>query len=191
MWADFFLLLVLSCSTLVLQLIGLPLVLLVFGKQQAQPFWWAWGRIAGLLAIGIPIWLLSYLQVPANTQLGFWSMLVLLGVGLYAYQPLKLRSIVGDFLREHWRLIIYQELLFLAGFLFLGLVRTYHPAIVDLEKFMNAGLMQSYLRSPTFPPVDMWLSGYPVNYYSFGHFLGSLLLRFWQLPVEKIGRAHV
>lgn len=171
-------------STLLFQLIGFPLVLAFFGKRSTQSEWWAWGRIVGWLLIGLVIWFAANLRIPLNTTIGFWSVLGIFLVAIYGVRPLQARQRVRQFLRTHWRQILLQESIFLAGFLFLGLVRTFHPAVLDLEKFMNAGLMQSYLRSPTLPAQDMWLSGETINYYSFGHFLGSVLLRFWHVPVE-------
>ena len=42
------------------------------------------------------------------------------------------------------------------------------------KKFMDVGLMNSYLHSPTLPIADMWLAGHTFNYYTFGHYLGAV-----------------
>jgi uncharacterized membrane protein len=184
MFADALFLLLLAVSTLLLQLIGLPLLLAVFGKSDSRPEWWAWGRLVGWLAIGLLIWLVAHTGIPINSAVGFWSVF---GGGLLAVfllKPLQARQRVRQFLHDHRQQILIQEALFISGFLLLGLIRTFHPQVLDLEKFMNAGLIQGYLRSPTLPAVDFWLAGRSLNYYSFGHFLASLMLRFWQLPVE-------
>lgn len=184
MLADAIFLVLLALSTLLLQLVGLPLILAFFGKSPSQPEWWAWGRMTAWLTIGITLWLVAHLGIPANTAVGFWGVFLALGIGAYAKKSWGTRERVRRFLRTHGRAILFQELLFLFGFLFLGLVRTFHPQVLDLEKFMNAGYMQGYLRSPTLPAEDMWLAGETINYYSFGQFLGSLILRFWGVPVE-------
>lgn len=185
MLGDLFLLLILAFSTLLFQLLGLPLILLWLGRRESQPEWWAWGRLVGWLVLGLAIWWLAHIGLPVNTTAGFWLIFILLAGGVYLTQSLDVFSKVREFFRKHRRLILIQELIFLSGFIFLGLVRTYHPSLNDLEKFMDAGLMASYLRSPTLPAEDMWLAGETINYYTFGHFLGSLLLRFWVTPVES------
>ncbi|HCR81367.1 MAG: YYY membrane protein [Candidatus Pacebacteria bacterium GW2011_GWB1_47_8] len=184
MFGDALFLLLLGIGSLLIQLLGLPLLLAFLGQAKTQPEWWAWGRVIGWLGLGLIIWLIAHLGIPINTTVGFWSLLGVLLVGVYGVLPIRARENVRRFLRTHARMIVFQEALFLFGLLFLALVRTFHPAVLDLEKFMNAGLMQGYLRSPTLPAEDFWLAGANVNYYSFGHFLGSLLLRFWHLPVE-------
>ena len=183
MFNDAVLLLLFALSTFLLQLLGLPLLLIWLKKIPSQSQWWAWGRVIGWLVPGLLIWFSAHLGLPINSTLGFWSILSFSLIAIYGFSPLQVRSLMKVFLRTHWQKILIQEALFLTGFLFLGLTRTFHPAILDLEKFMNAGLMQGYLRSPTLPAEDMWLAGKSINYYSFGHFLGSLLLRFWNVPV--------
>lgn len=75
------------------------------------------------------------------------------------------------------KLIIFEELLFLVSLLFLAFIRGQEPSIRGLEKFMDFGFMNSILRSSYFPPLDMWLSGFPVNYYYFGHLTGAYLIK--------------
>ncbi|MFH2118692.1 MAG: DUF2298 domain-containing protein [Candidatus Paceibacterota bacterium] len=184
MLSSFLSLLLFALSTLLLQLLGFPLLLRWLKKSSPQPEWWAWGRVIGWLVIGLTIWFTAHLKLPTNSVLGFWSIFILWLLAIYYFFPGKSFQSVRRFLRTHWQQILIQEALFLSGFLFLGLMRTFNPAVLDLEKFMNIGLMQGYLRSPTLPAIDMWLSGEVINYYSFGHFLGSLLLRFWNIPAE-------
>jgi uncharacterized membrane protein len=173
-----------ASTTFVFQILGLPLILVWLKENKSQAQWWAWGRLVGWLIIGLVIWLTAHLGISVNSTGGFWSVLILSLLTVYKLLPLQAQSLVWQFLRTHRRQIFHQELIFLVGFLFLGLVRTFHPTVLDLEKFMNVGLIQGYLRSPTLPAEDMWLAGESLNYYSFGHFLGSLMLRFWQVPAE-------
>ncbi len=79
---------------------------------------------------------------------------------------------------------IIEEVLFLAGLIFLAYVRGQEPSVRGLEKFMDFGFMNSILRSNYFPPLDMWYSGdptkpagYPINYYYFGHLSGAYLIK--------------
>lgn len=184
MLMDSLFLILLAFSTLWFQLLGFPLLLFFLRQQTPQPEWWGWGRIVGWLTAGLTIWGIAHVGVPLNTAIGLAIVLVILGIAEWRFLLPLIQPQLRQFIRENSWNIIFQEILFLSGFLFLSLVRTYNPAVLDLEKFMNAGLLQGYLRSPTLPAMDFWLAGQTINYYSFGHFLGSILLRFWQVPVE-------
>ena len=85
---------------------------------------------------------------------------------------------------EQKKILLIEEILFFIGFFVLSFIRGYNPAILDLEKFMDAGLIESYLRSPVLPLEDMWLAGEKVNYYTFGQFLGSQATNLWGLKIE-------
>ncbi len=81
-------------------------------------------------------------------------------------------------------ILVFEELLFLAALYFLAFTRGQEPSVRGLEKFMDFGFMNSILRSKFFPPIDMWLSadsqnpsGYPINYYYFGHLSGAYLIK--------------
>ena len=56
-------------------------------------------------------------------------------------------------------------------------VRSFTPAVVDTEKFMDVAFLSSIWRAPHLPPPDPWLSGEPINYYYFGHYLMALLAK--------------
>ena len=56
-------------------------------------------------------------------------------------------------------------------------VRSFTPAVVDTEKFMDVAFLSSIWRAPHLPPPDPWLSGEPINYYYFGHYLIALLAK--------------
>lgn len=184
MMTDFIFVVVLGISTLIFQLVGMPFVLAFFGKETVRPQWWAWGRVVGWLLVGLTLWLVASLGLSVNTTVGFWTVLAVAGVVGYAVPQFRARERMRFFVRRFLREILQQEVIFTFGFITLGIIRSYQPQVLDLEKFMNAGLMLGYLRSPTLPAQDFWFAGESINYYSFGHFLGSLLLRFWRLPVE-------
>ncbi len=72
-------------------------------------------------------------------------------------------------LRERRGLVLATELLFLALFVFMALVRAANPDASGTEKPMELAFINSILRSPAFPPADPWLSGYAISYYYFGY----------------------
>ena len=73
------------------------------------------------------------------------------------------------------RYVIAAEGLFALAYVLWAVLRAYQPDIFGTEKFMDFGFMNAILKSPTFPPNDMWLSGNSINYYYFGYVLMAAL----------------
>ncbi|HEX8598113.1 MAG TPA: DUF2298 domain-containing protein [Chloroflexia bacterium] len=86
------------------------------------------------------------------------------------------RALLWD-LRAHFRTrsflrhLLAAELLFAVLFAFWAWMRAFYPEILDQEKFMDYGILNSILRSGSMPPPDMWLAGHSLNYYYFGYIL--------------------
>jgi len=76
-----------------------------------------------------------------------------------------------------WRTILLEEFFFFAALLFWSWVKGHEPSVRGLEKFMDYGFMQSILASTWFPAGDMWYSGFPINYYYFGHTVVAVLTK--------------
>jgi len=76
------------------------------------------------------------------------------------------------------------ELLFALAFAGWSLVRAYSPEITSAggEKFMEAMMINAILRSPSFPPNDAWLAGYPLSYYYFGYLIFAMLILLNGIP---------
>lgn len=130
---------------------------------------WALGRVLGLLAISLPIWFVGH-ALPVNTEIGIAiTLLLLVLIGLRSVQHREKLN----------KIILIEEGLFFFGLLTLSLVRAFQPDILGLEKFMDFGFIKQYLISSSLPINDMWLAGESINYYSFGHFLASILVRVW------------
>ncbi len=137
---------------------------------------WGFARVIGWLMVGVPIWFLAHLGIPINTQWGVWlTVALLLALAIWQLKKDGLDNLIKE-IRSAKKLILTEETLFLFGLVFLSLIRGFNPDINSLEKFMDAGLMVSYQNSPTLPIEDMWLAGYSFNYYTFGHFLGSIMM---------------
>src|SRR5947209_8022072 len=80
--------------------------------------------------------------------------------------------------------IITAEALFAVLYIIWAVVRAYNPNIVDQEKFMDFGFLNSILKSHSFPPNDMWLAGYSINYYYFGYVLIAALTSLSGVPSQ-------
>jgi uncharacterized membrane protein len=74
--------------------------------------------------------------------------------------------------------VIIEELLFFGALLFWAHIRAHSPDIHGLEKYMDYGFMNSIARAEYFPPKDMWLTPFSINYYYFGHLTGAVLTKF-------------
>ncbi|SEO41229.1 Chlor_Arch_YYY domain-containing protein [Halogranum amylolyticum] len=72
-----------------------------------------------------------------------------------------------------------SAVVFLVAFGLLVLVRAADPAVhaAGGEKFLDFGLLQSLMLSPTLPPEDMWFAGEPVRYYYGGHLTTALVAK--------------
>jgi len=106
--------------------------------------------------------------------------LVLLVIGLGVLLPQKWQFIY--MLKHSWKTFIAEEFLFLAALLTWAYVHSFSPDIHGLEKYMDFGFINSILRSKYFPPLDMWFTPLPINYYYFGHFMTAVLTKMSTLP---------
>ena len=169
---------------LTLTLLGLltfPLAYRLFPALKDRGY--ALSRTAGLLLWGFFFWLLASLGVIQNDVGGILLTLVLL-MGLVAWSLTAGGKFserfhdVSGWLQENWRLVLATEVLFLAAFSFMALVRSANPESLGTEKPMELAFINAILRSPTFPPHDPWLSGYAISYYYFGYVMAAMLAKF-------------
>ncbi len=137
---------------------------------------WSILRVIGWLVISLPIWNLSHLGLPINTPLGVKFTFVILALATMMF-----------FLKNRYRhtvlvsktYIFAEEVLFFFGFFFMGVLRGFIPDIQGNEKFMDFGMLMSYMHSAKLPAEDMWFSGNIFNYYTFSHFQSAIAIQFW------------
>ena len=129
----------------------------------------------GILFAAWPVWFLSSLRITEFSLAAAISGIIiifLLGSAAAYYQ----RSELKVWLLNNRKIWISETILFIAAFLFWGLVRGFQPDIQGLEKFMDIGFANSVMRSRFMPPPDPWLAGKTINYYYFGHYLAGFLM---------------
>ncbi len=80
------------------------------------------------------------------------------------------------------RLIFIEEVIFLTSFFIWTFLRGTTPSIIGTEKFMDFGIMNALLKSSYFPPHDMWLSGFHLNYYYYGQYIYTFLTSLSGIP---------
>lgn len=143
-------------------------------------------RALGLLIWGYAFWLLASFRIAQNDIGGLLlGLLVLAGLSVWAitnYQLPISNSPILSFLKSNRSLLITTELLFFIAFAFMAFVRAGNPEILGTEKPMELMMIQGIMNSPTFPPRDLWLSGYSISYYYFGFVMTSMLAMFTGTP---------
>ncbi|PIY69668.1 hypothetical protein COY89_05345 [Candidatus Roizmanbacteria bacterium CG_4_10_14_0_8_um_filter_36_36] len=167
---------------LFLGIIFFPLTKKLFGKvffDYGYPF----SKVLAILFLSYSIFVLGTAKILSFNQLSLLVIIVLfIVINFFISKKLKSTHITPN--SYHVTLIIFEEILFLTAFIFWVYVRGQEPSVRGLEKFMDFGFINSILRSKYFPPLDMWLSantsnlqGFPINYYYFGHLVGSSLIK--------------
>lgn len=177
--ADIITILKVYLTTFGLGILCWPLVKTLFKKLPDQG--WSMTRIFTTLITSLTIWELGNLGLQVNnTKFLIFATAILLLINLLIAwdQGRKFFDIGHDLIK----IIVIEEYLFLAGLFLIALVRGFAPNIDSLEKFMDFGFVKRYLVSPVLPADDMWQAGQIINYYSFGHFWASILIRYFNLP---------
>jgi YYY domain-containing protein len=139
----------------------------------------AFAKHLGLLLAGYLLWLLVSLRLLENTRVAILLVIAFVaGFSLLAWRRERLIHL--------WRVqrgeLLRAEALFLLAFLGYLAFRAYDPSISHTEQPMDFGFLNAILRSRTFPPNDMWLSGYAISYYYFGYLLMAMLARLSAVP---------
>ncbi|MDO8638080.1 MAG: DUF2298 domain-containing protein [Candidatus Daviesbacteria bacterium] len=145
----------------------LPLTSTIFSSFFDRGY--IFSKILGLLLLSYTTWFLASLKI-----LPFANWSILLVFAIFAVLNLKFLSSKG---RSTFggKIFILEEALFLGGLIFWSFIRAYEPSIHGLEKFMDFGYINSILRTDYFPPKDIWMTPFSINYYYFGHFTSALL----------------
>jgi len=154
--------------------VSFPLAYRLFRKLPDRGY--TLSRALGLLIWGYAFWLLTTLKLLQNHPGGIvFSLLILIGISIWLGWGKW--DAIRDWVRRHWRLVLISELVFLAGFAFMILVRASNPEATGTEKPMELAFINAILSSTTFPPKDPWLSGYAISYYHFGYILAAMVAK--------------
>ncbi len=159
-------------------LLTLPLAFFVFRPLPDRGVLLA--RILGLLAVCYGAWLIVSLG-----WVDFSRGAVYLGMGAVAAASGTVlwfvRREAWEFARKRWRLLIFSEALFLTAFLAFVAVRYFNPDLWHPyrggEKPMELAYLTAVFRSTSLPPFDPWFAGGYLNYYYWGYFVISCVMR--------------
>jgi len=157
---------------LVLELIGfaaLPLTAWIFGNLKDNGI--ALTKIMCLLFVTYFSWVLTHLGYNYGTVVVGLSVLMVLAISLVIF---SFKGCSFDL-----KALVRTEILFTLAFLVFVTIRAYSPDIywTGGEKLMDMSFINMILRSTSFPPVDPWLSGEPMQYYYFGYLVAANLIQ--------------
>ncbi len=159
----------------VLGFICLPLTTSVFHNLPERG--WAFSKAIGIALLAFCVWLplMGLQMLPFSQLLILGVLLILAAFNLLGF--LRVRLTLLKVLRSNLPYIITSEVIFLGMTFLLGWIRSYGPAIQSFEMFMDEGFIAAIMRSPHFPPNDMWLAGYPINYYYYAQYSVAVLAK--------------
>ncbi|MDF1556900.1 MAG: DUF2298 domain-containing protein [ANME-2 cluster archaeon] len=128
-------------------------------------------KILGLMLVTYLSWVLTYLGFDYSTMLIGICVLLVFSLSLFIF---SLKGYPFD-----RKALLRSEILFTAAFLFFVVLRAYRPEIywTGGEKFMDMSFVNIILRSSSFPAMDPWLSGEPMQYYYFGYLAAANLIK--------------
>jgi len=156
--------------------LAIPLILNLF-----KNFWdkgYIYSKTIGTLFITYVIYVLGIFKIIPFTSVSLFCLMVFFfGLDiLYLNQNNNLLEFKKT-IRSHWKIFLLEEIIFLTILTSWSFVRGFAPDIEGLEKFMDWGFVNSALRGQFMPPLDMWFSGFPINYYYFGHLVAAVLTK--------------
>src|SRR6266700_4127980 len=159
----------------VLGFVCLPLTVTVFHNVPDRG--WAFSKTIGVAVLAFFVWLLlmCFHALLFSQYLVAGVFLLLLAINIVGF--LHARHTIVKVVRVNFTYIIISEAVFAGMIFLLGWIRSYVPDIRSFEMFMDEGFIAAIMRSPHFPPHDMWLSGYPINYYYYAHFTVGVLAK--------------
>ncbi len=134
----------------------------------------------GLIIVAYLVWISASLRLLRNSLPTIILALALLAV-LSFYFFRRHRETMVAFWRDNKRLILLNEALFAAAFLFFVVIRMFNPDLwqpwLGGEKPMEFAFLNAILKSPHFPPYDPYFAGGYINYYYYGQFIVGLVIK--------------
>ena len=136
---------------------------------------WNFSKVLGFAIPGITFWLLSYLKLLRYTSVNCY-LVIAIYLGISIYLLFKNKEELFEHKDETLHSLLVSEILFCIIFSFWTYFECFTYVLdYQTEKFMNYGFLNSLFHSEFMPAQDMWLSGYIINYYYFGHYLASFM----------------
>lgn len=166
-------------SVLLLLGIGfLPVTILIFDKFFDKGY--LFSKIIGIIITSYAVFLFGVLHILPFSAITAYVIFAFIACVFYAFLPQKWKVFYA--LQHKWKVFIFEEILFACALFAWAFIHAFQPDINGLEKFMDYGFINSTLRADYFPPKDMWLTPFSINYYYFGHFATAVITKLSFLP---------
>ena len=156
-------------------LVTLPLAAKLWDKFSSGGFFLS--QPMGLIFTCLVLWTLTHMKLfRINLICIILSALI---VGALCYAPKTFReSLIKKLNTEGFiEAVVIEETAFVVVFFLMCYFKGFLPDINGQEKFMDYGFIMSMLRNDQLPARDMWLSGYQINYYYFGQYIWSVMIK--------------
>src|SRR5438874_7229667 len=159
----------------VLGFLCLPLTITVFHNLPDRG--WAFSKAIGMAVLAFCVWfpLMCLHFLPFSQFFISGILLIMAAFNLIGF--LRVRQTILKVIRVNLLYLVACETVFFGMVFLLGWIRSYGPDIRSFEMFMDEGFIAAIMRSPHFPPNDMWYSGYPINYYYYAHYTVAVLAK--------------
>lgn len=164
-----------QATLLIFSIVGLPLCMWFF-KDFANGGY-SLSRSIGLLATSLIIWTLTYMKIYYFSRIFIILAMIIVLAASLAYKPIRnnvVEKLNQDGVIEH---AVAEEFLFSLVLVILCYFKGMYPDINGQEKFMNFGFLMSMLKNNTLPANDMWLAGEHINYYYYGQYIYSMIVK--------------
>ena len=137
-------------------------------------------RIFGLLGVSYVAWIsvsLGWLEFSRSAVVLGFLVMALLSIAVLWSRGQEIKH----FLKQHWKLLLMGEVLFLVAFLAFVGIRAANPDLWHPwrggEKPMELAYFNAVIRSTSLPPFDPWFAGGYLNYYYYGYFILGGIVR--------------
>ncbi len=142
-------------------------------------------RVVGLLLVAWVAWLLVNSGAVEFSIAAIALAMLVVAIPSAVVLAVSWRDIAG-WLRDHWRMVLAAEALFVLAYLAFVLIRAANPDLWHPwrggEKPMELAYFTAVIRSSVLPPFDPWFAGGYLNYYYWGYFILSIPTRLTGIP---------
>lgn len=161
-----------------LSLLAYPLLFLAFRALCDRGY--LFSKTLGLLLLAYLAWMLAVAHVvPFSHTSALIALSVLALAGWLSFFAQR-RAMIA-FVRQHWRLLLIEEVLFSVAYLLFVVIRSFNPDLWHIylggEKPMELAFLNAVLRSPYMPPLDPWFAGGYINYYYYGYVIFGAFIK--------------
>ncbi len=177
----------------IIGLIFLPICMIIFKNFKDKGY--SLSKTFGLLISAWLVWLAASLKI---AQFNYFTIFVVILFFVLINLLFIIKKLLNNpsrksfllFIKTEWKLLIFEELLFLLAFIFLLIIRMQNPDIWQPwrggEKIFEQAFLAGITKSAYFPPYDPWFVGGNINYYYFGQYIISFLTKLSGLSLRVV-----